>query len=164
MVILIRHVEEKDIAEVKAIYDQPGCYSGTLQIPFPSEAFWRERITNIPGNLHNLVAEVDGKVKGQMTLEVLTSPRRKHAARIGMAVSQEYQNKGIGYKLIEAAIDLSDNWLGITRIELGVFTDNKTAIKLYEKFGFEIEGCAKSYALRNGEYVDTYYMARIKKK
>ncbi|MFK9856135.1 N-acetyltransferase, partial [Klebsiella pneumoniae] len=27
---------------------------------------------------------------------------------------------------------------------------------------FEIEGTGRRYALRNGEYVDAYYMARIK--
>ncbi|MGS0066751.1 GNAT family N-acetyltransferase, partial [Escherichia coli] len=27
---------------------------------------------------------------------------------------------------------------------------------------FEIEGTGKKYALRNGEYVDAYYMARVK--
>ncbi|EOM8302898.1 TPA: GNAT family N-acetyltransferase, partial [Escherichia coli] len=26
----------------------------------------------------------------------------------------------------------------------------------------EIEGTGKKYALRNGEYVDAYYMARVK--
>ncbi len=37
-------------------------------------------------------------------------------------------------------LDLADTWLMLVRIELGVFTDNEKAIKLYEKFGFEIEG------------------------
>jgi putative acetyltransferase len=30
------------------------------------------------------------------------------------------------------------------------------------KYGFEIEGTGRRYALRNGEYVDAYYMARMK--
>ncbi|MEF9053345.1 hypothetical protein U9124_17630, partial [Escherichia coli] len=34
--------------------------------------------------------------------------------------------------------------------------------KVYKKYGFEIEGTGKKYALRNGEYVDAYYMARVK--
>ncbi len=34
-------------------------------------------------------------------------------------------------------LDLADNWLMLVRIELGVFTDNEKAIKLYEKFGFK---------------------------
>ena len=37
-------------------------------------------------------------------------------------------------------------------------------MKLYRKFGFEIEGTHKAYALRDGRYVDTYAMARLRNK
>lgn len=57
---------------------------------------------------------------------------------------------------------MCDNWLRVDRIELTVFVDNAPAIKVYKKFGFEIEGTGKKYALRNGEYVDAYFMARVK--
>ncbi|VTP81893.1 putative acetyltransferase YhhY [Leclercia adecarboxylata] len=36
------------------------------------------------------------------------------------------------------------------------------AVALYQRFGFEIEGTGRKFALRNGEYVDAYYMARMK--
>ena len=63
---------------------------------------------------------------------------------------------------MQAALDLADNWLQYTRIELTVFTDNADAIALYRKFGFEIEGTHKQYAFRNGRFEDVYAMARIK--
>ena len=59
-------------------------------------------------------------------------------------------------------IDMCDNWLRVERIELTVFADNAPAIAVYKKYGFEIEGTGRRYALRNGEYVDAYYMARMK--
>lgn len=59
-------------------------------------------------------------------------------------------------------INLCDNWLRIERIELTVFVDNAPALAVYRKFGFEVEGTAKNHALRNGEYVDSYFMARMK--
>lgn len=43
-----------------------------------------------------------------------------------------------------------------------MFTDNPSAVALYRKFGFIVEGTGKKYALRNGEYVDAYFMARLK--
>jgi len=61
-----------------------------------------------------------------------------------------------------AMIDLCDNWLQITRIELSVFTDNDKAIALYHAFGFRIEGTAQGYAMRDGAMIDTHYMARLK--
>ena len=36
-------------------------------------------------------------------------------------------------------IDLAENWLGLTRIELTVYADNASAIALYKKFNFEVE-------------------------
>ena len=39
---------------------------------------------------------------------------------------------------------MCDNWLRVDRIELTVFVDNAPAIKVYKKFGFEIEGTGKS--------------------
>ena len=38
----------------------------------------------------------------------------------------------------------------VLRIELTVYTDNAAAIALYRKFGFEIEGTHRAYALRDG--------------
>jgi hypothetical protein len=57
---------------------------------------------------------------------------------------------------------LMAKWLNLTRIELSVFTDNESAIELYRKFGFEIEGTLRKYAFRDGKFVDAYAMARVK--
>jgi len=81
-----------------------------------------------------------------------------------MAIQSRYQGQGVGTALMQALMDLADKWLPVTRIELTVFADNERAVKLYRKFGFEIEGTHKAYALRDGKYVDTYAMARIRQK
>ncbi|MBA2617412.1 MAG: GNAT family N-acetyltransferase, partial [Rubrobacter sp.] len=74
----------------------------------------------------------------------------------------DWQGRGVGTELMRAALDLAENWLNLTRIELDVYTDNKAGIALYEKFGFEREGTHRRYAFRDGEYVDAYSMARIR--
>ena len=79
-----------------------------------------------------------------------------------MAVRDDWQGKGVGTALMEAVLDLADNWLNLTRVELTVYTDNAAGIALYKKFGFEIEGTHRRYAFRNGEYADAYSMARIR--
>ncbi len=49
----------------------------------------------------------------------------------------------------------------VRRARADVHTDNVAAVALYRKFGFDIEGTARSYALRNGAYVDAYLVARL---
>ncbi|MBN1565512.1 MAG: GNAT family N-acetyltransferase, partial [Anaerolineae bacterium] len=87
-----------------------------------------------------------------------------HVADLGMMVHADYQGRGVGSALMVAALDLAENWLNISRIELTVYTDNAVAIALYEKFGFEIEGTLRDYAFRGGKYSDTYLMARLRKE
>ena len=83
-------------------------------------------------------------------------------ATLGMGVHDDFQNKGVGTRLLQAVLDLADNWLNLKRVELQVFTDNARAVHLYEKFGFIVEGTHEAFAFREGEYVDAYYMARVK--
>ena len=85
-------------------------------------------------------------------------------AELGMAVRDDQQGKGVGSALMQAVLDLADNWLNLIRIELHVYTDNTAGVALYEKFGFQIEGTHYLYAFRNGEYTDAYSMARITKR
>lgn len=95
-------------------------------------------------------------------LMVEQSARRSHVATFGMGVDSNYQGRGVASALMAAMTDLCDNWLRIDRIELTVFVDNAPALSVYRKFGFEIEGTGKNFALRDGQYVDAYYMARHK--
>ncbi len=63
---------------------------------------------------------------------------------------EAYWCRGIGQALLRAIIDLAENWLGLTRLELEVYTDNVAAIRLYEKAGLVREGTKQQYALREG--------------
>ena len=79
-----------------------------------------------------------------------------------MAVHDHFQGHGVGTALMRALMDLADNWYGLRRLELTVYCDNAAAVRLYEKFGFVVEGTGRQYARRNGELVDAYFMARLK--
>ena len=163
MNIEIRHAEPDDYQAVQQIYNQPNAYSGTLQLPFPSAELWKKRFANKPDDGFQLVACVAGELVGNLGLFIVSQPlRRRHVAYLGMAVHDHWQGKGIGRALLQAAIELADNWLNIVRLELTVYTDNNAAIALYKKFGFKIEGTLEKYAFRAGTYVDAYSMARLR--
>jgi len=66
---------------------------------------------------------------GQIALHTFPhQPRRRHAAVVGMMVRDDWQGKGIGTQLMQAAVDLADKWLNLSRLELGVYPDNEPAI------------------------------------
>ena len=158
----IRHAEPDDYEALQRVYASPKATWGTLQTPYPSLEMWRKRLAEPPLGMVNLVACIDEEIVGQLGLHTSNRPRRRHTAGLGMAVRDDWHGQGIGTALMQSAVDLADNWLNLTRLELEVYTDNPPAIHLYKKFGFEIEGTLRQYAFRAGVYVDVYYMARLR--
>ena len=159
--ITIRHSEASDAGAIKAIYACPNAYAGTLQLPYPSSRMWEQRIAERPDNVYSYVALIGDEVVGNLGFTLLTRPRRRHAGGFGLAVKDDYQKRGVGKALLTTLLDLTDNWLNVKRVELTVFVDNEAAIALYKKFGFVVEGEARDYAFRDGEFVNVYYMARL---
>lgn len=160
--IVIRHIEPGDVESIHRLFTQPAIYYNTLQVPHPSLAMWQERINQkTPGHYH-LVAIVDNQLAGHLLIAAETRPRRSHVASFGICVDSARSNQGIATALLREMIDMCDNWLRIERIELTTFIDNAPAIAVYQKLGFAIEGTGKGYGLRNGEYIDAYFMARLR--
>lgn len=161
--IIVRRAEPTDAEALRQVYTYPRVIWGTLQLPFPSVELWRKRLAEPPEGMYALVACVEDQVVGNLGLHTSPNrPRRSHAAEIGMAVRDDWQGKGVGTALLQAAVDMADNWLNVARLELTVFVDNEPAIRLYKKFGFVVEGTLAKYAFREGEYVDVYVMGRLR--
>jgi L-phenylalanine/L-methionine N-acetyltransferase len=161
--IQIRLAEASDDSDVYDMFTSVTVSSSTLQLPYPSREYWRKRITDTDNGTYNLVAVVDGRVVGMLSIETFPNrPRRRHAGIIGISVADEWHGKGVGSALMRAGLDLADNWLNLTRLELEVYTDNDAAIRLYEKFGFSHEGVLRQHAFRDGRYVDSAMMARLR--
>jgi putative acetyltransferase len=161
--VSVRHAEPDDAEAIHRILSGPRATAGTLQLPLQSLENVRKRFLESPEGLYHLVACVEGDVVGHLGLETFPKHwRRRHVGYIGMAVRDDLQGRGVGTALMEAALDLADNWLGLTRVELTVYVDNAAEVALYKKVGFEVEGTHRRYAFRDGEYVDAYSMARLK--
>ncbi|WP_417820436.1 GNAT family N-acetyltransferase [Terasakiella sp.] len=79
--------------------------------------------------------------------------------RIG---EQSAQNKGWGSQAVGKLLEFGFNDLNLNRIYLDVFTDNKRAVRTYEKNGFHQEGIKKQAVFINGEYKDVCFMAILK--
>lgn len=158
----IRRAEPDDCSAIYEMFTSPKVYEGTLQLPYPSREYWRRRIAE-NDSCYNLVAVSGEHLIGMFSVDTFPHrPRRRHVGIIGISVSEAWQGKGVGKVLMQAGIDLADNWLNLMRLELEVYADNESAIRLYERFGFEREGVLRQHAFRNGQYVDSIMMARLR--
>jgi putative acetyltransferase len=159
----IRRAEPDDCSALYEMFSSPKVVAGTLQLPFPSREQWRQRLADPGDGTYNLVAVVSDRVVGMLSVHTFPNrPRRRHVGAIGISVHEEWQGKGIGMSLMRAGLDLADNWLNLIRLELEVYTDNESAISLYERHGFEREGLLRQHAFRDGQYIDSYMMARLR--
>lgn len=111
---------------------------------------------------HNrLVAIKDGSIVGSVSLQQHQRPRRVHSGMMGIMVHPNYWRIGVGTALMEAILDLADNWLNLLRVDLGVHSNNSRAIQLYQKFGFELEGTKREAVFGEGRFLDEHIMARL---
>jgi putative acetyltransferase len=159
----IRRAELDDCAALYELFSCPKVIAGTFQLPYPSLEQWRQRLAETSDGTYKMVAVVGDRVVGMLGLQTFPkNPRRKHVGTFGVSVHDDWQGKGIGTELLRAALDMADKWLNLTRMELEVYADNEPAIRLYERFGFEREGRLRQHAFRDGQYVDSIVMARLR--
>ena len=103
--VIVRRTEPGDYEALHRIFSSPRAVAGTLQMPFPSAEMWRKRLSDPPEGLYSLVACVEREVVGSLGLETFPARwRMRHVGSIGMAVRDDWQGKGVGTALMEAAL------------------------------------------------------------
>ena len=140
---------------------QAGVIETTTALPSLRLEQRRRRFEELGDDHHILVAVRHGEVVGVADLEVGTG-RRRHAGEIGVGVATAHQGKGVGTALLEALLELADEWLGLRRVQLHVLAGNPRARGLYERHGFELEGELRAYLISQGRLADAWLMARIR--
>jgi ribosomal protein S18 acetylase RimI-like enzyme len=93
----------------------------------------------------NFVARLDSKIIGAL---VLLKTRPKTMEIMNISVYEEYQNKGIGKKLIRKAIEYAKD-SKIRTLEIGTGNPGMIQMILYQKCGFRIVGVEFDYFRKN---------------
>ncbi len=86
--------------------------------------------------------------------------RNAHSAMIVMGVRGTHRNLGVGGGLLRGLT----HWADVTRmerLELTVQQRNRSAIRLYQRHGFHVEGYRRRSLLVEGQWVDELAMARF---
>ena len=106
-----------------------------------------------------LLALIGGEIAGNCGIApVAEHLKTKHRGSVGISVKQKYWGIGIGSLLLREILSFAKK-NGIEQVELGVYSDNLRAQKLYERFGFTEWGrLPNAYKLKDGSYRDEINM------
>lgn len=102
----------------------------------PAERAWIQRHRDKPGSLA-MLACADAEVIGM--LNCTTRPDRQriaHVAGLGMSLAKPYWGSGLGTAMMEVLIAWAESHPVLGYLELGVYADNKRAVRLYRGQGF----------------------------
>jgi RimJ/RimL family protein N-acetyltransferase len=134
-------------------------YLAFLEAPPPPEVR-KFVLHNIAEHVPQFVAIEDERVVGWCDVLPKPRPALRHSGVLGIGIMAAHRGRGIGHALMDATLQAA--WEGgLTRIELTVRVDNEHAKRLYESFGFAIEGLCKRHMRVEGRYHDSYLMARL---
>lgn len=109
-----------------------------------------------------LVACIDGKIIGTCSVNRVSKHSRfSHRCSVGIAIFKEYCGLGIGTLLMQKALKAAKEY-GFEQVELEVVSNNKPAIMLYEKCGFNTYG-ERPYGMKyaDGTYANEILMVKM---
>lgn len=159
--IEIRSFRDSDVEELNIIRRSDGIFETILSLK--DETVEQTYLYFVGERIHSFVAVTseDNNVVGYIKLVIDEERRRRHKGSISIAIKKEYQGNGVGKRLFKEMIDLSRNWLMLKKLELTVLQSNTSAIELYKKYGFEVEGISRMNTIVNGNYEDVIFMGKI---
>jgi len=107
-----------------------------------------------------LIAEKGNQLIGYLAAYGGRYKRNRQTVYIVAGILQGFTSQGVGTRLFEQI----EEWAKkrkIHRLDLTVMVHNETALALYRKIGFAIEGRKKHSLFINDSYVDEYWMAKL---
>lgn len=105
-----------------------------------------------------LIVEYEGKYCGNCGIERKIW-KQSHVATLGVGMSKEIREKGIGTPLIKETMNLAKKrMIGLEVLHLTVMEYNKRAQRVYEKLGFKKICKIPKEVKENGKYIDEYLM------
>lgn len=165
--IRLEHFERSDFQQlINWIKDEDLLikWSGSLfSFPLTHDSLeWYINDTNVPQESDAFVykaIDIDNHtVVGHISLGGLSWKNR--SARISRVLVGEAteQRRGICQAMTKAVLKIGFEELGLHRISLGVYENNKGALQCYQKCGFKIEGVSRDILFYRNEFLSMIEM------
>ena len=112
-----------------------------------------------------VVAEEERKLVGFSSLRPMDLRATEHVYRLSIVLALSHVGQGIGKRLMKDLLARAKRMRRILKVELLVRASNLRARRLYESFGFRIEGRLRDrIRLPDGSFVDDLSMAWFPRK
>jgi phosphinothricin acetyltransferase len=154
---VIEKLRPEDWPAVRAIYEE-GIATGnaTFETQVPD---WEDWDASHLGDCR-LVARKGGHIVGWGALSPV-SGRCVYAgvAEVSVYVADAARGQGIGKRLLQALIEVSERW-GIWTLQAGIFPENQASIGLHESCGFRQVGTRVRIGQLKGMWRDVVLLER----
>ncbi|GAB6189238.1 GNAT family protein [Marinitoga arctica] len=166
--IYLRSYEESDLDALKDImnnYKVRKFLSLNIIMPFSLEDqknFFKlipERRKNNIYDFAIIKKEDDNLIGGCIVRNVNF---KNSVCNAGFFIDEKYWGNGYGREAVNLIEKFVFYELNIKKIKLEVISNNKRALKLYEKMGYIKEGILKKEVFRNGNYMDLILLAKFR--
>lgn len=103
-------------------------------------------------NLHFAIVGDEKEYLGTISLKNIDLDNKR--AEYAITMRRKAQGKGIAYEATRLILKKAFFEYGLHRVYLSVYSNNKAAIKLYERCGFILEGEFREHFLMDGNYLN----------
>lgn len=165
--INIRGIKETDLDTIMEWRNRPEvmkCFFNRNKLTAEGQRKWYANYLN-DANDHMFMIETKDNVSiGTMALYHVDFSSKKAEYGRALIAAEGYQGKGYAREALLLILDYAFTTLHLNRIYLEVFSDNLSAIKLYEKCGFTNEGLLKEHFYDGSTFRDVLIMGILKRK
>jgi putative acetyltransferase len=147
------------LAMLRSLLDEPhlNISRETFGFTLEDERVFLERMARSERDAY-FIALFNDRVVGNIGMHGAAAPSQSHVARLGISVAEGFRGQGVGSALLRRGIDWARE-KALLRVELSVHAENHAARRLYERFGFVVEGQHRGEFRKDGRFVDALSMA-----
>ncbi len=126
--------------------------------PQMTESEVEEWFNYIQNSDYGWIIEIDGQIIGQTRLNRLDELDKNAAYSIGF-FSSDFCGKGLGGQITKLVLKFAFEQLKLHKVYLRVLEYNKSAIKCYQKCGFQKDGVLRENCFINGKWENDILMS-----
>lgn len=157
--VFLRALEMEDAQRIHQWHNDPALYDSLVG------TFWHVSRTNVEDWLRKRQAFS----REEINLAICTRQSSEHVGNIYLRDidwiarraelhifigAAEKRSQGYGQAAVRLLVDHAFGNLGLQRLYLYVLADNRSALRVYEKCGFIVEGTLRRHACKNGAFKD----------